>query len=448
MSDFKFTKREAGVICAVTISSILPLLDGSIINVIMPALSVFFQQKTNDIQWVVTAYFLFSLAGLLLSSHLQRKFGVKRIWISSSIVFLIGSVLSGWSNDFSEIILSRMLQGIGAGLLLPLSQTIIATEFGKERMRAAMGVVAVPAVFAPAVGPLCGALLTEYLSWRVVFFINIPAIAISLWIGFKCLNESAVEKTIRLNVRLFLIFTLSVCLFFYSIDKMKGSMSAGWFILLILSLLMFLFGIKYNSIAKSKIIDFCGFKKRNYAISMIMNVIVSFLFYGFMIFFPLENINYNASPAGLVTVGVLLGMQGIGAWLGRKLLYPLLSDKTPFFIMSLGIFISCLSVMLFGFNVGLNGLGFFIRGIGLGISTIACLTAPMLWVEREFINDTSVITRLLQQIGGVFGGIYTGVMIYLLSTGVVTHSGSYVIFFMISAMFFFISLLFLRLSEK
>ncbi|SFN97490.1 MFS transporter [Xenorhabdus japonica] len=422
-----YSRKEAGIIASVTVSSILPLLDGSIVNVIMPKLSEFFRVNQSQIQWVVTAYFLASITGLLMSSPLQGRISTKLVWMFSSILFMLGSLAVGLCNDFISIIIARAVQGMGAGFLLPLSQTIIATEFGKERMRSAMGLVAVPAA-----GPLFGSLFTEYLSWQLLFFINIPIVLVSLWTGYRYLSLGKKQKK-DFGVFPFLMLSTSLILFFYSLDNFQTEVSSNSLIMIVSSLLLLVFAFIINASSKKKIIDFCEFRKRNYAVSMLMGLAVSFLFYSFMIFFPLS-VSLDGNPKdGIIVLGVLLGLQGVGAWIGRKYLYQKLNEKSPFFVISLGVLVSTLSLLLFDFSNTLSALGFFIRGTGLGIATIACLAAPVQWADREYIKDTSVITRLLQQIGGAAGGIFAGGLIYLIaSQGMSLHS-AYLIFFGISA---------------
>ncbi|WP_375649384.1 MFS transporter, partial [Bartonella sp. MU70NMGDW] len=154
-----YTKSERYVIYTVIISSILPLLDGSIVNVILPNLAHYLSVGENNIQWVVTSYFLATVPGLLMSAFVQGSIGIKSTWFLASFIFMLGSLGVGLSYSFPTIISARIVQGFGTGLLLPLSQTIIALQFGQTRVRQAMGTIAVPTVFAPAFSPLVGASL-------------------------------------------------------------------------------------------------------------------------------------------------------------------------------------------------------------------------------------------------------------------------------------------------
>ncbi|MET3560452.1 MFS family permease [Bartonella japonica] len=134
-----YTQSEKYIVYTVIISSILPLTDGSIINVVLPDLAYYFSVEGNNIQWVVTSYFLATVPGLLMATFMQGRIGIKRTWLLASFIFMLGSLGVGLSYNFPTIISARIVQGIGTGLLLPLSQTIIALQFGQERVRQAMG---------------------------------------------------------------------------------------------------------------------------------------------------------------------------------------------------------------------------------------------------------------------------------------------------------------------
>ncbi|WP_142417011.1 MFS transporter [Bartonella massiliensis] len=442
-----YTKSEKSVIYTVIISSILPLLDGSIVNVILPDLSNYFSVGKNNIQWVVTSYFLATVPGLLIAAFLQGRIGVKKTWLLANGIFMLGSLGVGLSYDFHSIISARIVQGFGTGLLLPLSQTIVALQFGQDRVRQAMGTIAVPTVFAPAFGPLVGASIAQYVSWRLLFFINIPLILLALTIGIKHLKTNETVKT-KFNVLAFLAFSLSLISFFYLTEAIKFNNNNILSLIALIAVISLIFFIVSNQKAKNKLIVFSGFTNVRYTLLMIMGLIASFLFYSFLVYFPLAIALKAPHETSLLIIGALLALQGVGAWIGRKFIYQKWKEKSPFFMIGIGLLISSFGLLCFGYTISMDGLGFLLRGIGLGIATIVCLSAPIQYVDRLYVKDTAVITRILQQIGGALGGVFAGYLLHTLTKGALSLNQTYLIFFLFSIAAFLLFCLVLSFSRK
>lgn len=442
-----YTKSERYVIYTVIISSILPLLDGSIVNVILPNLADYFSIEEKNMQWVVTSYFLATVPGLLMATFVQGRIGIKKTWFLANFIFMLGSLGVGLSYNFQTIISTRIVQGFGTGLLLPLSQTIIALQFGQERVRQAMGTIAVPTVFAPAFGPLVGASLAQYVSWRLLFFINIPLLLLALTIGAKHLKSNETIKT-KFNFFAFLAFSISLISFFYLTEARNIKNNNSVYILAFIAVISLILFIVSNQKAKNKLIVFSGFKNARYTLLMIMGLIASFLFYSFLVYFPLAIAMEGSHKNNLLIIGTLLALQGVGAWIGRKFIYQKWKEKSPFFMIGIGLVISSLGLLCFGYNINMDGLGFLLRGIGLGIATIVCLSAPIQYVNSLYVKDTAVITRILQQIGGALGGVFAGFLIHSLTEKYLSLNQTYIVFFIFSISTFLLFCLALSLSRK
>ncbi|UNE53571.1 MFS transporter [Bartonella machadoae] len=442
-----YTESEWYVIYTVIISSILPLLDGSIVNVILPDLAHYFSVEENNIQWIVTSYFLATVPGLLIAAFVQARIGIKKTWFLANFIFMLGSLGVGLSYNFPTILSARILQGFGTGLLLPLSQTIIALQFGQERVRQAMGTIAVPTVFAPAFDPLVGASIAQYVSWRLLFFINIPLILLALTLGAKHLKSNETTKT-KFNLFAFLAFSISLISFFYLTEARNINNNHSFSIIALIAVLSLLLFIVSNQKAKNKLIVFSGFQNARYTLLMIMGLIASFLFYSFLVYFPIAIVIEGSHDNSLLIIGAVLALQGVGAWIGRKFIYQKWKEKSSFFMIGIGLVISSFGLLCFGYNINMDGLGFLLRGIGLGIVTIVCLSAPIQYVNSLYVKDTAVITRILQQIGGALGGIFAGFLIHLLTEEDLSLSQTYIIFFIFSISTFLLFCLALFLSRK
>ena len=431
----ELTAEERKLVFAMTLSSILPLLDSSIVNVILFSISNDINASYAYIQWAVTVYMLACAAGILLSPYIHENFGLKKAWICSIFVFLVGSILVGFSYNLMSLILFRCLQGFGAGILIPITQSTIATYFGKERLKPVMALIAIPSVFAPALGPVFGAIISEQLNWRIAFFINIPLVLVAFFFGRTTIPDIKTSKY-NMNIYVFLTFLISLILFFISIKNIASGhfFDISNIIMLVLSIGLMMVSLITNNKSDSKLIDLSAFNSSKYSMSIMMGFLTSLIFFCFMIFFPLiQAIKDNVS---ITYIGMLLALQGVGAWLARKFIYKSLSEINSFLIIGVGLIISAISILII--QVGGNAseiIGFTVRGSGLGIATIAVLSSPFEFCDKNQIKDTSAVTRVVQQIGGAFGGVLSGILIYLTQAQLISVNNAYHVMFFVSLVF-------------
>ncbi|WP_374695011.1 MFS transporter [Snodgrassella alvi] len=427
--------EERKLVFAMTLSSILPLLDSSVVNVILSSISNDINVSYAYIQWAVTVYMLACAAGILLSPYIHENFGLKKAWICSIFVFLVGSILVGFSYNLMSLILFRCLQGFGAGILIPITQSTIATYFGKERLKPVMALIAIPSVFAPALGPVLGAIISEQLNWRIAFFINIPLVLVAFFFGRTTIPENKTSKY-NMNIYVFMTFLIALILFFISIKNIASGhfFDISNIIMLVLGIGLMMVSLITNNKSESKQIDLSAFNSPQYSMSIMMGFLTSLIFFGFMIFFPLiQAIKDNVS---ITYIGMLLALQGVGAWLARKFIYKSLSEINSFLIIGVGLIISAISILII--QVGGNAseiIGFTVRGSGLGIATIAVLSSPFEFCDKNQIKDTSAVTRVVQQIGGAFGGVLSGILIYLTQAQLISVNNAYHVMFFVSLVF-------------
>src|SRR5919201_3361770 len=167
--------REILVLGGVVIlGMILAILDATIVNVAIPTLGRDFHTSISTIRWVMTAYLLSFASVIPLTGWATGELGAKRLWMGSLVLFLTGSVLSGSAWSIESLIAFRVVQGAGAGLIMPVGQTILAQAAGPQRIGRVMSVVGVPMLLAPIFGPVIGGAIVEAISWRWIFFVNLP----------------------------------------------------------------------------------------------------------------------------------------------------------------------------------------------------------------------------------------------------------------------------------
>src|ERR1017187_5898176 len=152
----------------------MSILDTTIVNVALDTLGRELHSTISQIQWVVTGYMLSLAAVIPVTGWAARRFGAKQVYIVSLMLFTAGSALCGLATSTTELVVFRVLQGIGGGMILPIGQQMMAEAAGPKRMGRVMSIVAVPMMLAPVLGPALGGLIVDNLSWRWIFYVNVP----------------------------------------------------------------------------------------------------------------------------------------------------------------------------------------------------------------------------------------------------------------------------------
>src|SRR5439155_3686903 len=152
----------------------MTVLDLTIVNVAVPTLGHEFSTTISTIQWVLTGYMLAFASVIPLTGWASERFGAKRVYLVSLFLFVLGSALAGAAWSVGSLIGFRVLQGLGAGTLMPIGQTILAQAAGPQRMGRVMSVIFVPGLLAPILGPVIGGAIVDHWSWRWIFFVNLP----------------------------------------------------------------------------------------------------------------------------------------------------------------------------------------------------------------------------------------------------------------------------------
>src|SRR5258708_2498371 len=175
---------------ATILGSSLTFIDGTVVNVALPALQADLQATITDVQWVIEAYALFLGALILVGGSMGDQFGRKRVFLSGVVFFTAASIFCGIATSPWILIIGRALQGIGAAFLVPGSLAIISATFDDRERGRAIGVWSGFTSITTAIGPVCGGWLVEHVSWRAVFFLNAPLAVIVLALSLSFMSES------------------------------------------------------------------------------------------------------------------------------------------------------------------------------------------------------------------------------------------------------------------
>src|ERR1700710_1790517 len=208
--------KIAGV---VILGMMMSILDTTIVNVALDTLSHDLHSTIAQIQWVATGYLLALAAVIPLTGWSARRFGAKRVYLASITLFTLGSALCGVAESTTSLILFRVLQGVGGGMIMPVSQMITAEVAGPKRMGRVMGIVVMPAMLAPILGPVVGGLILENLHWSWIFFVNVPIGIVAGILGWRLLPESNLGEAGKLDVLGLALLATSMPLIVYGLAE-------------------------------------------------------------------------------------------------------------------------------------------------------------------------------------------------------------------------------------
>jgi MFS transporter, DHA2 family, multidrug resistance protein len=311
---------------AVMLGTTLEVLDSSIVNVALPHLQGAFSAGLDEIAWVVTSYLVANGIMIPMTGWISERFGRKRYFLASVLVFVAASVLCGAAQSLMQIVFFRLVQGAAGAAMVPLSQAILVETFPPEERQMAMAVWGMGVMVAPIAGPTIGGWITDNWSWRWNFYINLPIGIAAFLMTSAFVQDPATISDVRgqrgkvdyIGIGL---LVLSLGLLQIVLDRGQRSdwFSAPWVVYATsLSALSFvLLALREVSFAEP-IVDLRIFKHRAFDVAVILQVAMSFVLFGTILLSPLflqELLGYSAWKAGLT-----LTPRGLAAMLALLLM--------------------------------------------------------------------------------------------------------------------------------
>src|SRR5881275_767557 len=191
--------RGRWILASTILASSMAFIDGTVVNVALPALQTKLNATATDVQWVVESYALFLSALLLVGGSLGDHYGRRRIFLVGVTIFAVASAACGLVSSIHQLIIARAFQGFGAALLVPGSLAIISNSFSEQERGRAIGTWSAFSAITTGVGPLLGGWLIEHVSWRAVFFINLPLAILVIFISFRHVGETADDEKTKVD---------------------------------------------------------------------------------------------------------------------------------------------------------------------------------------------------------------------------------------------------------
>ena len=422
-------KKEWTILLVILPMTFMTTLDSSIVNVALPTMAKELGTTMAGIEWVVTSYLITICALILLFGRFGDVIGKSRVFRFGIAVFTIGSLLCGLSNTLVMLIISRIIQAIGAAAAMATNQGIITETFPPSERGRALGLTGTAVALGTMVGPTLGGLIVSVAPWEFIFLINIP-IGIIVYIAvIKTLSFRKSEDKVPFDIKGTILFMLAIVLLFSSINFGQSIGFTNPIIVgaLILSVLFLIIFIKVEDKIKAPMLDISIFKNKLFSLSIFCGF-TSFISIGainiILPFYLQDVLKLGPSVAGLMmTVSpiVLAVVAPVSGYLSDKIGSEKIS-ALGLSIMTLGIF----SLMLFKESTPLVIVGILIGSVSLGSGIFQSPNNSLIMstLDKSKLGVAGSINGLIRNLGMTTGIALSTSLLYSLMSGKIGYKVS------------------------
>jgi len=403
----------------VMLPTLIEIIDTSIVNVSLDHIRGSLSAGIDEATWAITAYLVSNAIIIPMAGWLSRLIGRKMYLIASIVLFTVSSFLCGSAWSLQSLIVFRVVQGIGGGGLVPLSQSILLEAFPPSRHGTAMAIFGMGAMLGPIVGPLLGGWITDNWSWRWIFYINIPIGILSVILNAFVIEDPPYMKRVRMRIDYGGLILLAVGLgsLQYVLDK---GQQEDWFssplivTFAIVSALSLVLLVINELLSDHPVVNLRLFRDRTFASGTVVMFFVFLNLFGSIVLLPIflqTLMGYTSYHAGLV-----LGPGGLATLLSMPLAGRLVRRINPKHILISGIVVCSLTTYLMSlFSLRADFWTFVwprvTLGIGMGLTFIPLTMMTLSHIPRQHMTEATSLYNLLRNMGGSVGIAFTTTVI-------------------------------------
>lgn len=392
----------------------MAMLDASATNLALETIRVDFDSSLAKVQWVATGYLIALAVSLPLTGWLGRRFGQSRLWIVATLAFVVASILCALSSELWLLAFARCLQGLAAGLMVPAGQALLSTLADRRQLGRLMGAVGLAVALGPALGPGFGGMLIDALSWRWLFWINVPVGALALIAARTILPMDETPQESPVDGKGIVMMGLGLPLLLYSTAAIGASgLGLISFVAFALGMALTAVFLRHAKNSATPLIDIRLLSRPGFTMAVVVSGLTGAAMYGGLLLFPLyfqDALRQTPTEAGLM----LLAM-GLGSALALPVAGALTDQRGPaavcftgsiFLLIGTAPFLAMQLLPVVGFAILL-----FLRGIGLALAQMPAMTAAYGTVGKHETGDAATLVNIGQRLGGALGAIATVIVL-------------------------------------
>jgi len=420
--------RRLNLISLVLVLGVITtILDTTIVNIALDNLHTVFHATVADTQWVVTAYLLAYVAVIPVSGWASERFGTRRVWMFALAAFMVGSLLCGLAWDLPSFIGFRVLQGVGGGMVLPVTLTILTRAAGRDRIGRAIATIGLVGQLGPILGPIVGGTIIDSVGWHWLFFVNIPICLVALVLAPFFLPSGATDRAQALDTLGFVLLTPGVIALAYGLSQAAGTDGFAatdvWLPMALGLLLLAAFTLRSLRATRPALIDVRVFARRSFGLGSVMTFVSGFSIYALMFLLPL--FYQQVRGESVFTTGFLLIPQGVGTMCFILVNRHLAGRVDTRLIIAGGVLLTMAGTLPFALAGASGGeiillAGQFFQGFGMAAVSLPVMTLAFAGLSHAETPRGSAAFNVVKQVGAPFGVTVIAVVLQSNLAGAVT----------------------------